>query len=118
MGIDPPLLLSALPSEAVGERVAALRAQHGTHTVICSIDLLEGLKGVPLKLLAFEHLLHSQHTPSPAPPSSQSASPNVSSSSSSLRWERPKPLRLLLYGITPDARIETFQAVVEEVVKE
>ena len=114
MGIDPPLLLSALPSEAVGERVAALRAQHGTHTVICSIDLLEGLKGVPLKLLAFEHLLHSQHTPSPAPPSSQSASPNVSSSSS-LRWERPKPLRLLLYGITPDARPEDHARVTADV---
>ena len=30
--------------------------------IFASIDLLEGLKGVPLKLLAFEHLLHA--TPS------------------------------------------------------
>ena len=43
--------------------------------------MLEGLKGVPHKLLAFEHLLH--------------ATKNT---------ERTRKLRLLVVGLTPDAR--------------
>lgn len=55
MGIDPPLLLANLPTEPVTRRVAELRREHSDALVICSIDLLEGLKGVRLR--ATESLL-------------------------------------------------------------
>lgn len=57
-----------------------LRREHEGYTCFGSIDVLEGLKGVPLKLLAFEHLLHAS------------------------KRETAAKLRLLLIGMIPDAR--------------
>ena len=59
MGVEPSLLLQKLPSPPVQSRAAELRRVHQGYTVLASVDMLEGLKGVPLKLLAFEHLLHA-----------------------------------------------------------
>ena len=89
MGVEPQLL--RLPSAAPVERsIVALQRQVGGRAVVASIDMLEGLKGVPLKLLAFEHFLLS-------------------------RPERAKRVVLMLRGIVPDARPDDYQACVREV---
>ena len=72
---------------------AALRSEHAGFTCFGSIDVLEGLKGVPLKLLAFEHLLHAS------------------------KREVMAKLRLLLIGMIPDARPHDHLRIKEEVLE-
>ena len=90
MGVEPSLLLQKLPAPAVVRAAQKLRAAFGNAAVISSVDMLEGLKGVPLKLLAFEHFLH-------------------------LHPHRAGSVVLALYGIVPDARPDDVHACRREV---
>ena len=94
MGVEPHMIRPSLnPSlSSLDVEIAALKRQHRGYTLLSSIDLLEGLKGVPLKLLAFEHLLHA------------------------VSLERARKLRLLLIGLIPDARPDDHARCKAEVV--
>lgn len=56
-GIEPPVLNQILRHESVLREAHAIRQRHPGKTIFCSIDRLESLKGVPLKLLALERFL-------------------------------------------------------------
>lgn len=102
MGVEPAMIRcdpSHAPSDPTTPKTAdleraitRLRAEHAGCKIFASIDLLEGLKGVPLKLLAFEHLLHAM----PA--------------------EKAHTLRLLLVGLRPDARPDDHKRCRAEVL--
>ena len=95
---EAPLISTALsPTSGRVHRhqsldVASLRKLLDGCVCFASVDLLEGLKGVPLKLLAFENLLH--------------ASPAATAAT----------LRLVLVGMIPDARPDDHQRCRREVV--
>ncbi|KAL1527321.1 hypothetical protein AB1Y20_015992 [Prymnesium parvum] len=91
MGVEPSLLLQRLPSPPVVRRVRELHAELRGYEVFVSVDMLEGLKGVPLKLLAFEHFLHAYP-------------------------ERAAKVRLLLCGMIPNARPNDYIACQREVI--
>ncbi|KAA8490828.1 putative alpha,alpha-trehalose-phosphate synthase UDP-forming 7 [Porphyridium purpureum] len=57
IGIDPERFTDIIGSEQVEREVARLRIlTHGAN-IICGIDDLDAIKGIPFKLLAFEQLL-------------------------------------------------------------
>ena len=92
MGVEPSLLLQKLPAPAVVRAAQKLRAAFGNAAVISfrRHARTAGLKGVPLKLLAFEHFLH-------------------------LHPHRAGSVVLALYGIVPDARPDDVHACRREV---
>lgn len=57
IGIEPMLLDDTLALGSVQQKIAEYRKIHAGKRVIAGIDRLERLKGLPLKLLAFERLL-------------------------------------------------------------
>lgn len=91
MGVEPTLLLQRLPSHPVVRRAAELQQELRGLEIFVSIDVLEGLKGVPLKLLAFEQFMHSNP-------------------------ERAGRVRLLLRGMVPNARPDDYRRCRREVV--
>jgi len=56
-GIEPPVLNQILRHESVSREASMIRARHPGKTIFCSIDRLESLKGIPLKILAMERFL-------------------------------------------------------------
>jgi trehalose 6-phosphate synthase/phosphatase len=56
-GIEPPVLHQILKHDTVQREAAMIRARHPGKTIFCSIDRLESLKGIPLKMLAMERFL-------------------------------------------------------------
>ena len=56
-GIEPPVLNQILKHESVSHEAAMIRARHPNKTIFCSIDRLESLKGIPVKMLAMERFL-------------------------------------------------------------
>jgi trehalose 6-phosphate synthase/phosphatase len=56
-GIEPPILSQILNHPSTVEKVKSIRERYEGRTVICGIDRLESLKGIPLKLLGLERFL-------------------------------------------------------------
>ncbi len=56
-GIEPPVLNQILRHVSVSREAAMIRARHPGKTIFCSIDRLESLKGIPVKMLAMERFL-------------------------------------------------------------
>jgi trehalose 6-phosphate synthase/phosphatase len=56
-GIEPPVLGQILRHEGTLQEADQIRARFFGRTIFCSIDRLESLKGIPLKLLGFERFL-------------------------------------------------------------
>jgi len=56
-GIEPPVLNQILQHDRVAREAAMIRARYPGKTIFCSIERLESLKGIPLKLLAIERFL-------------------------------------------------------------
>jgi trehalose 6-phosphate synthase/phosphatase len=56
-GIEPPVLNQILNHETTINESSQIRARYTGKTIFCSIDRLESLKGIPLKLLAIERFL-------------------------------------------------------------
>ena len=56
-GIEPPVLHQILKHDSVLREAIAIRQRHPGKTIFCSIDRLESLKGIPLKILAMERFL-------------------------------------------------------------
>jgi len=59
IGIDPTRFTRALQSDEVQQRVSELENQYSGKSVIGGVDDLDQLKGISLKLMAFETLLDS-----------------------------------------------------------
>jgi len=56
-GVEPPVLKQFLDHPSTIEKVHQIRSQHPQKLIACSIDRLESLKGIPLKLLGLERFL-------------------------------------------------------------
>jgi trehalose 6-phosphate synthase/phosphatase len=56
-GIEPPVLKQILQHDSTLKEAQQIRSRHAGKTIFCSIDRLESLKGIPLKLLAIERFL-------------------------------------------------------------
>jgi len=56
-GIEPPVLNQILRHGSVIQEAQTIRQRYPGKTIFCSIDRLESLKGIPLKLLALERFL-------------------------------------------------------------
>ncbi|KAJ2784728.1 Trehalose-6-P synthase/phosphatase complex synthase subunit [Coemansia javaensis] len=59
IGIDPEQFAVALGTEPVRQRLGEFERQFAGMRVVVGVDRLDYIKGVPQKLLAFEHLLAS-----------------------------------------------------------
>lgn len=56
-GVEPPVLDQILRHESTVSKVTAIRNEHPGRQIICGVERLESLKGIPLKLLAIERFL-------------------------------------------------------------
>lgn len=56
-GVDPQAVRSALSEQRVKQEVAKIRRLHADRMVIGGVEMVERVKGVWLKLLAFESML-------------------------------------------------------------
>ena len=56
-GVEPPVLKQVLVHSSTIDRVDSIRTQYPGKVIACSIDRLESLKGIPLKLLGLERFL-------------------------------------------------------------
>jgi trehalose 6-phosphate synthase/phosphatase len=56
-GIEPPVLNQILNHESTMAEADQIRSRFHGRTILCAIDRLESLKGIPLKLLAMERFL-------------------------------------------------------------
>lgn len=56
-GVDPKAVLSALSEQRVKQEAAKIRKLHAGRMVIGGVEMVERVKGVWLKLLAFESML-------------------------------------------------------------
>ena len=58
-GVEPPVLNQILTHNLTLQRANSIRNQFQGRVVFCSIDRLESLKGIPLKLLGLERFLRN-----------------------------------------------------------
>ena len=56
-GVEPPVLTQILTHSSTVEKAASIRDRMQGKHIFCSIDRLESLKGIPLKLLGLERFL-------------------------------------------------------------
>ena len=56
-GVEPPVLNQILSHGSTMEKASAIRNRFQGKHIMCAIDRLESLKGIPLKLLALERFL-------------------------------------------------------------
>lgn len=56
-GVEPPVLNQILSHGSTMEKASAIRNRFQGKHILCAIDRLESLKGIPLKLLALERFL-------------------------------------------------------------
>lgn len=56
-GVDPNAVRSSLGEEESRREVARLRGLHGDRVVVAGVERVEKIKGVWLKMLAFEDML-------------------------------------------------------------
>ena len=56
-GVEPPVLNQILSHGSTMEKASAIRNRFQGKHILCAIDRLESLKGIPLKLLALERYL-------------------------------------------------------------
>lgn len=56
-GVDPDAVRASLSKEEAKAEVARLKELHGDRTVVAGVERVEKIKGVWLKLLAFEDML-------------------------------------------------------------